>query len=155
MTPERKAYLLSLTQYPSMTANESAVARAWLEQHADEWDDAEFNVRVGSSMDLGPSYSDATRAQAAISSQKRVDLVATRGNVARLVEIKIRVPMGALGQLLGYQVLWRVEHPETADVQLEAIGNSALLDVVEILQAHGVHVELFPDLTLARLPYGG
>lgn len=154
MTPERKAYLLSLTQFPSMTVNESAVAHAWLEKHADEWDDVDFNVRLGSALDLGPGFSDATQAQAALLTQKRADMVATRATTALIVEIKIRVSLAALGQLLGYQVLWRVEHPETTDVQLEAIGNSALLDVVEVLQAHGVRVELFPDVTLARLPYG-
>jgi hypothetical protein len=154
MTPARKAYLLSLTQYPSMTANESAIARAWLARHADEWDDCEFNVRLGSSLELGPDYSDATRAQAAIVTQKRADLVATRGDAALIIEVKIRVALAALGQLIGYQVLWRVEHPETRTIELEAIGHDALLDVVEILQAHGVAVELFPNVALAQLPYG-
>lgn len=154
MTPARKAYLLSLVQYPSMTANESAVARAWLEKHADEWEDVEFNVRLGSSLDLGPGYNEATKQQAAILSQKRADMVAVRGSSALVIEVKLRVALAAMGQLFGYATLWRVEHPETTGLQLEAIGHDALLDVVEILQAHGVHVELFPDLTLARLPYG-
>lgn len=154
MLPSRKSYLLSLSQYPSMTVNESMVVHAWLVKHADEWDDVDFNVRLGSSQVLGDGYNETTRAQAALLTQKRVDLVATRGNAVDIVEVKIRVSLGALGQLLGYKVLWTVEHPETETIELEAIGNSALLDVVEVLQAHGVTVELFPDVTLATLPYG-
>lgn len=153
MTAARKAYLLSLVQFPSMTVNESAVAHAWLVMHADEWDDVEFNVRVGSQLELGAGYSETTRAQAALLSQKRIDIVATRGNDYAIIEVKIRVSLAALGQLLGYSVLWRVEHPSAITIQLVAIGHDALLDVVEMLQAHGVHVELFPNVALATLPY--
>ncbi len=144
MTKERKAYLLSLVQYPQLTASESNVARAWLEKHADEWDDVDFNVRLGTQLQLGEGFNDTTRAQAALLSQKRADLVATRGTEAAIIEVKIRIALAALGQLLGYQVLWRAEYPLTTTVDL----------IVELLQAHGVSVELFPNVALAVLPYG-
>ena len=79
MSPDRKQQLLTEVQYPSMTALESAVAHAWIAKHADEWDDVEFNVRSGSALDIGPEYSSAVRQQAALNSQKRIDMVATRG----------------------------------------------------------------------------
>ena len=154
MTPERKAYLLSLTQYPGFTGNESTVAHAWIAKHADEWDDVDFNIRVGSQLELGASFSEATRAQAALLSQKRIDMAALRAGAAALLEVKLRVSLAALGQLLGYSVLWRAEHPDATTIQLIAIGHDALLDVVEMLQAHGVSVELFPNVALATLPYG-
>jgi hypothetical protein len=154
MTPERKSYLLSLTQFPSLTVNESSIARAWLEKHADEWEDVEFNLRVGSSQILGEGFSDTTRAQAALLSQKRIDMVATRGAEAAIIEVKLRVSLAALGQLLGYCVLWRAENPDTTTINLIAIGHDALLDVVDMLQAHGVSVELFPNVALATLQYG-
>jgi len=154
MTPERKAYLMSLVQYPQLTAAESNVARAWLEKHADEWDDVNFNVRLGTQLQLGDGFNDTTRAQAALLSQKRADLVATRGVEAAIIEVKIRIALAALGQLLGYDVLWRAEYPLTTNIRLIAIGHDALLDVVELLQAHGVSVELFPNVALAVLPYG-
>lgn len=154
MQPERKAYLLSLVQYPAFTVNESAVARAWIVKHADEWDDVQFNVRVGSHAELGPGYSDATREQARLVTQKRVDMVATRGADVAIVEAKIRLSLSALGQLLGYAILWRTDFPDVANINLVAIGHDALLDVVEVLQAHGVSVELFPNVALVTLPSG-
>lgn len=154
MTPERKAYLLSLTQYPQLTANESQIARAWIAEHADEWDDVDFNARVGSELELGPGFSEATRRQAALLSQKRIDMVATKGSNVAIIEVKLRVSLAALGQLLGYSVLWRLENPATANINLIAIGHDALLDVVEMLHAHGASVELFPNVALATLPYG-
>jgi hypothetical protein len=152
VTPERKAYLLGLTQYPQFTVNESIIARAWLVKHADEWDDVLFNVSLGSHQVLGPGYSEATQRQAAAITTKRADMVATSGEFVAIVECKVRVALTAMGQLLGYEVLWRAEHPETLDVKLIAIGNSALIDVVDVLMAHHIQVELFPDVTLHYTP---
>lgn len=152
MDPQRKAYLLSLTQLPQMTVNESLIAHQWLLKHADEFDGADFNVRLGSEVDLGPGYNDTIRRQAAILSQKRADIVATLGSEVTIVEVKLRVSLAALGQLLGYAILWRAEHPETTAVHLVAVGFSALVDAVELLHAHNINVEVFPDVTLVTLP---
>ena len=154
MTPERKAYLLSLSQYPQMTANESAVARAWLVQHADEYDDVQFNVLAGNTVDRQPGWSDATWAQAQALTRKRIDAVAFKGTAVTIIEVKLRVSLAALGQLLGYQILWQLEHPETTAVNLLAIGNSALVDAHDILLAHNVLIELYPEVGTTLLPKG-
>ena len=154
MTPERKRYLLALTQFPQLTVNESAVARAWLIKHADEYDDVDFSVRLGSTVDRQPAWDDVTYQQAQILSQKRIDLVAYKGSTVTIIEVKLRVSLAALGQLLGYAILWRAENPETTQVNLEAIGNSALVDAHDLLLSHGVTMELFTDAGLVTLPKG-
>lgn len=152
MTPERKAYLLSLTRYEQLTVNESAVAQQWLQKHADAYDDVQFSVRLGSTVDRQPGWTEITWRQAQILSQKRADMIATHGNEITIIEIKLRLSLAALGQLLGYKILWQVEHPETTAVHLWAIANSALVDAADILLAHDVSVELYPDLTVTLLP---
>lgn len=153
MTAERRSYLFNLRQYPQMTANESQVARAWLVQHADEFDDVDFNVRIGTALELGAGFDDATRRQAAIVTQKRADMVATKGTAVTIVEVKIRVSLAAMGQLLGYDVLYRLDYPQTSSVRLVAIGYDALLDAASLLLAHNISVELFKDVTLVLQPY--
>lgn len=148
MKAERLAYLLSLKQFPQMTVYESQVAAAWVRKHAAEWEEMDFNVSLGSHQVLGPGHSEATQRQAAFITTKRADIIATSGEFAAIVECKLRLSLSALGQLLGYEILWRAEHPETTDVQLIAIGHSARLDVVDILMAHAIQVELFPDVTI-------
>lgn len=154
MTPERKAYLLSLTQFPQMTVNESTIVHQWLLAHADEYDDVEFNPRVGNSLQLGPGFSQTIRDQAAKLSQKRIDILAFKGNEVTIVEVKLRLSLSALGQLLGYSLLYRLEHPDVADIHLVAIAHDALIDAAEVLQAHGVHVETYPNVSLVTLPQG-
>jgi len=154
VTPERKAYLLSLIQFPQMTVNESAIVHAWLLQFADSFDDVQFNVRVGNSIELGPGYDEATQRQAALLSQKRIDIVGFSGNSVTIVEVKLRISLSALGQLLGYALLWQAENPTVEQINLVAIGHDALIDVAEILQAHGIAVYLYPNVALATLTYG-
>jgi hypothetical protein len=152
MTPDRKAYLLTSLQYPQLTANESAIVRAWLVVHADEWDDVAFNQRVGATIERQPDWNDSTWQQAQILYQKRIDMVAYRGQAVRIVEVKYpRIDLGAMGQLLGYATLWRAEYPETTDLSLEAIGVGALIDAADVLRAHGIIVELYPDAPVAPL----
>src|SRR5271154_726733 len=146
--------LLSLTQFPQMTVNESAIARQWILGHASQFDSIEFNHRVGNTVHLGAGYEETTKRQAAIVSQKRLVILARSGSGGAVVEVKIRISLGALGQLLGYQLLWKQDHPETTAVHLVAIANDALVDAEAILQAYGVDLELYPGLTVTRLPYG-
>lgn len=152
MTPERKAYLLSLTRFPQMTVNESSIVHQWLLAHADEYDDVDFNPHVGNSLSLGPEYDETTQRQAALLSQKRIDILAFKGNEVTIIEVKLRISLSALGQLLGYSLLYQMEHPETGAVHLVAIAHDALIDAAEVLQAHGVHVELYPNVALVQLP---
>jgi len=135
-----------------MTANESAVARAWLVAHADEYDDVQFGLRLGNTVPRDPTWSDATWAQAQILSQKRIDFVAFKGTTVTIVEVKLRLALSALGKLLGYATLWRLENPQTTAVNLLAIANSALVDAVDVLNAHGVATELFPEVITVLLP---
>jgi len=146
--------LLSQTQYPQMTVNESMIARAWIQEHGADFDAIGFNTRLGNTVDLGEGFDEVTRRQAALLSQKRADIIAQKGTTVTIVEVKLRVSLAALGQLLGYELLWKVENPATTRVNLVAIGHDALVDVPEILRAHNVAVELFPNVLTQQLPYG-
>lgn len=137
-----------------MTADEAVIALAWLEKHVSEFDSVEFNLRIGTPQDLGVGYTEEIRRQAALNSQKRVDMIAFDGKEVTIVEVKVRIALGALGQLLGYRHLFQEDHPMFAVVRLVAIGHDALIDVPEVFRAHGVDVELFPDVRLYDFPQG-
>lgn len=127
-----------------MTEEHERIARAWFDKHCREFDEVEFQVHLGTQLDIGPSFDADTRERAALSSQKRADIVVSNKDVVTIVEVKERITIGALGQALGYAVLWHAEHPDTRRVESVVIGSYIALDVAELLQAHGVQVELFP-----------
>ena len=155
MSPEQVAALLLPTQYPHLQLIESSIAREWIRAHAAEWDSVEFDVNLGTGVALGPGFDQTTRDQARYLTQKRADLIARRGTVANIIEIKRRVDFGPMGQLLGYATLYHADFPGTTDLQLTAIGWDALQDAVEVLHAHGINVETFPQLNVVQVSASG
>lgn len=147
--------LFSQVQFYQMTVNESAIARAWLIRHQGEFDEIEFNPQMGTPPDLGPGFDAVTQQQAARLMAKRSDIIASRGDEATIVEVKPRLSFSALGQLLGYRLLYHLAHPEFRKIHLVAIGHGASIDTLEVLMAYGVNVELFPDVTLVGVRFGG
>jgi hypothetical protein len=135
---------LDQLQYPGMTYVESQITRAWIQKHGAEYESIDFNVRLGAGVGLGEDYDDATRRDATLLSQKRADVVAIRAGVVTIIEVKVRIGLPALGQLLGYRELWRREHRDAGFIRLLAIGRSAVSDVDIVFRAQGVEIETFP-----------
>lgn len=135
--------LPTLGQLPQFTLVESELAKAWLREHVSEWDSFGFNVRVGNGVELVGDYSPSTLKAALDSTQKRIDIVAQRADAVAIVEVKVRISLGSLGQLLGYNILWRAENPMPLEVDLICIGGAAQPDTTELLQAHHIEVVLY------------
>jgi len=144
VAPVNLPRLLDQIQYPGMTFVESEITRAWLQQHGDEFESLEFNVRLGAGVELGEEYGEETRRDATMLSQKRADIVAIARGVVTIVEVKVRIGLPALGQLIGYRELWRRDHPDAGFIRLLAIGRSAVSDVDLVFRAQGVEIETFP-----------
>lgn len=144
MPPINYFTLLRQLQYPAMTYVESQIFRSWLELHGRDYDAIEFNLRLGSGVDPGPSYSDSTRRMNVAVTQLRPDVVARLGSDVTLIEVKVRIGLPVIGQLIGYRELWRRQYPEQRVVRLLAIGRSAVADVGPVIQAQGIAIEVFP-----------
>lgn len=140
--------LLSLPQLPALTLVESAIGKAWLRAHANEYDSVTFNMRLGAGVTLPPGTPAWVYESARAGTTKRTDIVAHRGSDATIVEVKKRISLGSLGQLLGYQALYLQDNPQTGVVRLVAAGLSIQDDITGILNNHGITVELFPDASI-------
>ena len=144
MPPANLDILLVQLQYPGMTWVESEITRAWLQKHGTEFEAINFNVRLGEGVQLGEEYGEETRRDATLLSQKRADIVAIARGVVTIVEVKVRIGLPALGQLIGYRELWRRDHADAGFIRLLAIGRSAVSDVDLVFRAQGVEIETFP-----------
>lgn len=142
--PPDLALLLAQIQYPGMTWVESRITEAWLRAHGAEFDAIDFNVRLGAGVDPGAGYDDSTRRQAQLVTQKRADIIATVPGFATIVEVKVRVGLPVIGQLIGYRELYRRWAGYDGHISLLAIGRSVVSDVEEIIRGQGIAMELFP-----------
>ena len=133
---------------PQFTWIESRMGVAWLSENLHQFDFFGFNVRIGDVVkvpeDLLPSLARGLQE----SSQKRVDIVAVRPENAAIVEVKVRIPIGALGQVLGYATIFQAENPTLRSIEKIVVGGDAMLDIPELLAAYGVQMVLYRELWL-------
>jgi hypothetical protein len=144
MPPLNLGQLLVQIQYPGMTYVESEITRAWINRHGAEYDEIAFNVRIGVGVDPGEEYTEEIRRMATLITQKRADITARAGDVHTLIEVKIRIAFGVIGQLIGYRELYKRIHPEAAAIKLLAIGRDVVPDAADIIQDQGIAIETFP-----------
>jgi hypothetical protein len=144
---ERSLHLLLMQiQYPGMPALESNIARHWIRAHGADYDRMEFNVRVGQGAPIAPGIDDATARQFQIITQKRIDVVAYKGNLVDLIEVKRNMTLGALGQLQGYQHLWQEDVFRPHVDKLIAVAQIIDPDIRRVLDANGVtYYQLEPE----------
>jgi hypothetical protein len=144
-TRDDLATLLLRKFYPERTDRESRVIRAWLLNHGAEFDRLSFSVRVGQGATPDPTLPANLQKQQAFVSKKRIDLLAWKGVLPTIVEVKYLVTLASLGQILSYRVFFLEENPSAADPDLVVIGAAGDPDSIRSLQAHDVTVELFPS----------
>lgn len=140
--------LLALPILPGIGPVESAIGKAWLRKHANDYHSVQLNVRLGSGAALPPGTPSYVQAAAFASTTKRADIIAYNGNNISIVEIKQTIGLGALGQLLGYSYLYVRDNPETGHIGLIAAAADIQADIAPILQHHQITVELFPNATI-------
>jgi len=144
MPPLNLGQLLVQIQYPGMSFVESEITRAWISRHGAEYDEVQFNVRLGEGVEVGEEYTPEIQRMARLVTQKRADIVARVEDQVDLVEVKIRIAFPVIGQLIGYRGLWQRLHPELPVRRLLAIGRSIVPDMASIIEESGVIIETFP-----------
>jgi hypothetical protein len=123
---------------------DTAVGLAWLKEHYQEWDRVVFNATIGPGATVPAGSPDYVQKWIASSTPQRADLIVYRNNdqTAGIVEIKQRIDGGALGQLLTYRYLLKLDTPALLQVYMFAIGVSIQAGITEFFRSQGVTVEL-------------
>lgn len=139
------ALLIIRSHFPERTDGESHVIRAFLLEHLEDYDRITFSKRVGHGITPDPAHLPAVQANTAFSSMLRIDILAWRGTVPVIIEVKQDVTPAALGQILTYRHHLLEEFPTAPEPELVVVGRTANPDAIVALQAHGVTVYLYPD----------
>lgn len=149
MDPQRRAYLIEAAVEAQPYPPEAALAKAWLQANLDQYQDLDWQVRVGLGVQLGGDYDVSIQKMAYHATRKRADLVAYGDTGATIVELKDHVDLAAVRQAREYGDLWHVDPidpPLAAVVVVGRTGDAAIADTAAQL---GVTVELLP---LVRIP---
>jgi hypothetical protein len=134
---ELDRYLIQF-QYPGMPRPESNLTRAWLRREGLAYDRFDFNVRLGAGRAPIAGLTPEMQRQVQMTSQLRADVVGYLGDRVDIIEVKDRARSSAMGQLLGYQVLWTQDNPGIPVRRLVVVAQSIDPDAETILRQVGV-----------------
>jgi len=78
----------------------------FIDDYPGRFETVDYDFRVGAGMELDEGWADNVKSMATAISQKRIDVLGWNGDQPTIIEIKKRASMSAVGQLLGYKVLF-------------------------------------------------
>jgi len=92
--------------YPHMIGNDAEIWNRFIELFPKRFDTVDYDFRVGEGAvpteDLDENY----KRMVTMLSQKRIDVLGWKGEDPTIIEVKSRVGLSTLGQILGYRTLF-------------------------------------------------
>ena len=129
-------------RYPHLLPHERRIWKRFVDNPPFPIDRAEYDVRLGEGMPINPEWPPAIQHMARVLTQKRVDVIVQSGSEWWLIEIKRRAGFSALGQLLGYAILWIDKYPARPSPRLAVVCESLQPDLVGVLAQYSIAVFL-------------
>ena len=129
-----------MAKYPHMLPNELRIWDRFIQVMGDRWERFEYDVHVGEGVDPGPGYPEKWRKLAIMLTQKRIDAVGYAEDGIWIFEVKPDAGLSALGQLLGYKVLFERDRKPSEPIHLAVVTNRVFPDEKFIFDSYGVRV---------------
>lgn len=128
-------------RYPGMLADEILVYRVWLSLHQGEYDNFQYNVRLGPIQDPGPNFSQSVRDQTILANQLRIDAVAWQGQQPTIIEVKRRATAANIGQLTTYFHQWVSENLSQSQPKLLLVCAGYSANIVAAVRGSNIGLD--------------
>ena len=101
-----------MARFTHLLAPDRALWQRFLDLYPGRYLSIDYDVRVGSGRDPGPTFSDPLRSMALSLSQRRIDAIGLASDHIDIIEITLSAGLTALGQLIAYPILYADDfHP--------------------------------------------
>lgn len=126
-----------LRKYPHMLPADVALWERFLSRHSDFFVAVEYDVHVGGAVERLPAWSDKFTLEASWLAAKRIDVVGHKPGEIWLIEVKPEPGTAAIGQLVSYEILYRLKFKPSASLLCCLITNYLVPDEKVILETLG------------------
>ncbi len=126
-------------RYPHMKAYEAEIWTAFLKQTELEFLDIKYDLHLGKGVPWLPTEPEYMQRLKLAVTRKRVDVVAITRDDLWIIEVKPRIGLSALGQLLTYFELYQREYTTDLPIMLGAVGYDIEPDILETFELHAVN----------------
>lgn len=93
-------------RYPHMIKDEIRVWEKFMDLYPGKFESVDYDFRVGKGSVMPEGFGDNWARMAKMLSQKRIDVIGWVNDNPTIIEIKMRVGLSAMGQVLGYRSLF-------------------------------------------------
>lgn len=123
---------------PGMAPGDLAVWRGALPALSARYNTLYYNVRLAGQARLTAGRTEASLRMQQMLTARRIDVVGDAGDHWEIIEVKDRSSLSAVGQLLGYQVLWNIHPPDDRPTALIYVTPDLEADVSLVLAQLGI-----------------
>jgi len=125
-------------KYPHLLGEDKEVWTRFIFKYPDLFETVDYDVHVGFGIEPPGEVDIKSADQWKDLTRKRIDVVGWKRNTATIIEVKKRVGLPTLGQILGYLFLYRREHPDILLNTPLIVCSSINKDDSDVLQHHGI-----------------
>ncbi len=127
-------------KYPHMLGKNREIWDRFIKLFPGRFDSVDYDFRVGDGIPYGPDIDPVTRATMKVLTQKRIDVLGWNGEQPTIIEVKKRVGLSALGQVLGYLALFQADLPNILEPELMIVTETIFRDDIRVLKGYEIEV---------------
>lgn len=137
-----KAAFWVRTRYPHMLEDEARIWTKFLETTQLDFEKIDYDVHLGQGVLPEPGEPAFMTPLKLAVTRKRVDVVAETREDIWIFEVKPRIGMSALGQLVNYFELYQQEYHPAKGIMLAAVGERQAPDIRAAFDLYAVNIIL-------------
>jgi len=122
-------------KYPHLLGEDIPIWDRFIVLHPDKFQTVDYDVHVGIGNNVSPEEETKITDQWQNLTKKRIDVIGWKNLQPTIIEVKKRVVLGTLGQVLGYRLLFKKERPDIPSPALlivcESIGPDDIFCLTE------------------------
>lgn len=126
--------------YPHMMPYDVAIWERFIEKYPDAYDFVSYDVKVGSAPEFDTVANPETGGDAINLYKRKIDVIGHKGERIDIIELKPKAGSSALGQVVGYSVLYEKDYSPPTKPNLVVITDQMGRDMDTLASAMGIKV---------------
>ncbi len=122
-----------------MAMLDKAIWIRYLEQGGTQFAPFEYDIRVGDGVNMPPTSTAYDIRAAKALTTKRIDVVCSLPFEIRIIEVKQRAGLAAIGQLIGYADLYQKTYAPQLPLMKWLVTDELQPDMANLLDQNGIH----------------
>jgi len=129
-------------KYPHLLGDDKIIWNKFIELHPNRFNTVDYDLHVGTGMETPEMADIKITDQWRNLTKKRIDVVGWKNQQPTIIEVKKRVGLDTLGQVLGYRFLYKKMFPESSSPALLIICGSIGPDDILVLNEFHIPFEV-------------